>query len=114
MSKPVINYVCSLGSFCYSSQFFKNHGLKKCSYPFDWIFCNNSLKTVVDCILDSFKKFLDPNNQIEFSPYEVGTDNSRRSGHKIYGSNLSPHFNLRNNSNYDYFVRCVERFENLL
>jgi hypothetical protein len=35
-----INHVCSLGYLCQSSQILKQNGLKKCSYPFDWIFSN--------------------------------------------------------------------------
>jgi len=33
-----INYTCSLGSLCHSSQILKQNKLKLCSYPFDWIF----------------------------------------------------------------------------
>jgi hypothetical protein len=35
-----IKHVCSLGSLCHSSQILKRNNLKKCSYPFDWIFSN--------------------------------------------------------------------------
>ena len=52
-----IKYVCSLGSLCHSAQILKNNNLKRCSYPFDWIFSSPNM--VIDCISDDFKKFLD-------------------------------------------------------
>ena len=35
-----INYTCSLGGLCHSSQILKRNNLKLCSYPFDWIYSN--------------------------------------------------------------------------
>ena len=48
---------CSLGHGCHSANILKRLGLKKESYPFDWL--NSRTSIVKDCIEDNFKKFLD-------------------------------------------------------
>jgi hypothetical protein len=50
-----INYTCSLGSLCHSSQILKRNNYKKCSYPFDWIFSNYDI--IIDCLEDDFNIF---------------------------------------------------------
>ena len=40
---PKINYTCSLGELCQSSQILKRNMNKTCSYPFDWIFSNSNV-----------------------------------------------------------------------
>ena len=52
-----INYTCSLGSLCHSSQILKRNKYKVCSYPFDWIFSNYD--NIIHCIEDNFQSFLD-------------------------------------------------------
>ena len=46
-----IRYACSLGR-CHSSQILKSNNLKKCSYPFDWIFSNSDI--ILHCLEDNF------------------------------------------------------------
>jgi hypothetical protein len=69
-----VKYVCSLGTLCQSSQILKNNNLKKCSYPFDWIFSNYDI--IIRCIEDDFKIFLDK------SYYISRPDN--KCGHSYY------------------------------
>ena len=105
-----INYVCSLGSLCQSSQILKRNNLKICSYPFDWIFSN--FDNILHCIEDDFKIFLDKSyyNAVDATHCE----------HTYYyekgcGTNMFNHFNpLENTHHYDYYVRCVNRFKDLL
>lgn len=52
-----INYTCSLGSLCHSSQILKRNKYKLCSYPFDWIY--SSCDTIIHCLEDDFHTFLD-------------------------------------------------------
>ena len=101
------NYVCSLGTLCHTAYFIKRHNLKKCSYPFDWIFSN--INVVIDCLKDDFKKFLDKDNYIDHS-----SNNPELCGHKIYNSAMFNHTSPRTEEGYEYFVRCVNRFRNLL
>ena len=100
-----IKYVCSLGSLCQSSQILKNNNLKKCSYPFDWIFsnCNN----IIHCLKDDFKIFLDKSYYFTIS--------DKICGHSYYHKQMFKHHNpLINEADYNYYVRCVNRFKNLL
>jgi len=102
-----INYVCSLGTNCHSSSILKRCGLKKCSYPFDWIMMADPCKCIIDCIEDDFKIFLNK------SYYRSISEN--QCGHSLYGDSLWWHHNPLNNINtYNYYIRCVNRFKNLI
>jgi hypothetical protein len=104
--KAKTKYVCSLGFNCHAAQILKTNGLKKASYPFDWIMSNISV--VKNCIEDDFKVFLDRNNYLD-----LGRED--RCGHSIYCDNTFVHHNpLYKQEDYDYFVRCVNRFRELL
>ena len=52
--------MCSLGSLCHCSQLLKRIDKNECSYPFDWIYA--STPTVIHCIQDDFRTFLDKSN----------------------------------------------------
>ena len=100
-----INYTCSLGSYCHSSQLLKRNNLKLSSFPFDWILsnCNNN----IDCIEDDFNIFLDKSYYIDISQNQCG--------HSKYHKSMFNHHNpLINIDHYNYYVRCVGRFKNLL
>ena len=83
--------MCSLGGICHSAQLLKRNGLKKCSYPFDWIF--SSISMIIDCLEDDFKKFLDK------SMYTSKSEST--CGHNVYGKSMFPHHNPLN-SEKDY------------
>jgi len=101
-----INYTCSLGNVCHSSQILKQNNLKLCSYPFDWIFSYN-YDNIIHCIEDDFKIFLDKSYYINIS--------NKKCGHSYYDINMFYHHNpLIHANDYDYYVRCVSRFKNLL
>jgi hypothetical protein len=103
--KQEINYICSLGTLCHSAQITKNNKLRLCSYPFDWIFSN--LNNVIDCIEDDFKIFLDKSYYIDNNPNNCS--------HRKYGAHMFNHHNpLTNQEHYNYYVRGVNRFRNLL
>lgn len=100
-----IKYTCSLGSLCHSNQILKNNNLKKCSYPFDWIFsnCNN----IIHCLEDDFSTFLDKSYYTSISPHQCG--------HSYYGKNMWWHHNpLTYENDYNYVIRCINRFRQLL
>jgi len=105
-----INYTCSFGNMCQSSQILKRNNLKLCSYPFDWIFSNYD--NIIHCIEDDFKIFLDK------SYYSTVNNNTCK--HTYYYKkeseyNMFNHFNpLDNEKNYNYYIRCVNRFRDLL
>lgn len=100
-----INYTCSLGSLCHSSKILERNKYKLCSYPFDWIFsnCNN----IIHCIEDNFNIFLDKSYYITVS--------QSKCGHSKYHKCMFNHHNpLINIDHYNYYLRCVDRFKNLL
>jgi hypothetical protein len=104
-----ITFACSLGPQCHSSNILKRLNIKKESYPFDWIFSN--LKNVEHVIKDDFKIFLD-------RKYYTNLDhNSKTQCHSYYfenGATMFNHHNPLNKIHYDYFVRCVNRFNTLI
>ena len=100
-----IKHTCSLGSLCQSSYILKNNKLKKCSYPFDWIFSN--LNNIIHCIENDFNIFLDKSYYIHISYNQCG--------HKYYNPQMFWHHNpLNNTADYNYYCRCVERFRKIL
>ena len=100
-----ITHVCSLGYWCHTASLIKKHGLKLESYPFDWIFI--TYKNVLHCIEDNFKTFLDK------SQYTSVSDT--KCGHKFYHPETFNHHNpLTNENDYNYYLRCVNRFNTLL
>lgn len=106
--KANINYVIPFGNQCISAFYLKENNLKLLSYPFDWIFCNPSI--INDMIDDNFKKFLDKDN------YVIKDSTSEKNKHSIYLPDLYL-FNHRNpikDDDYLYFLRCIERFYNVL
>ena len=58
MNKIKVNYISSIGDCCITAWFMKHNGLKKCSYPFDWLVTGN-LSNVIDCLDNDFANFLD-------------------------------------------------------
>ena len=104
-----ITFACSLGPQCHSSNILKRLNIKKESYPFDWIFSN--LKNVEHAIKDDFKIFLDTQYYSNLDPV------SKTQTHSYYfenGISMFNHHNPLNNIHYDYFVRCVNRFNTLI
>lgn len=97
--------ICSLGTLCFSSALIKSNNLKNCSYPFDWIFSNPNM--IIDCIEDGFKIFLDKSYYINI--------NDTSCGHSMYHPTMFFHRNpLIKEDDYNYYVRCVGRFKDLL
>ena len=100
----IVNYVCPLGISCHAANFLKDNKLKLTSYPFDWIF--SSIDIVISCINDKFKIFLDKSYYKRIS--------SKQCGHTLYHDKMFFHRSPLNKIDYNYYVRCVERFNVLL
>lgn len=96
----------SLGQNCSTSWYLKQLGLKKESFPFDWIF--SSPEIIRHCINDNFDRFLDKK-----LIYQHPSGNS--AGHQYYHSKMFNHRNpLKSNEDYLYYDRCCERFLRLM
>ncbi len=100
-----INYACSLGTHCQASQILINNNLKRCSYPFDWIFSDCNI--ISHCLEDDFKMFLDKSYYINIK--------QKVCGHSYYNKHMFGHHNpLIDSNDYNYYIRCVDRFKQLL
>lgn len=101
----MIKHLISLGCACNVSLYCKEMGLKRCSMPFDWIFCN--MKMIMHIIDDGFKTFLDKS--------EMFTIEDKRCGHYVYHQQLFNHRNPKDNiDDYNYYVRTAKRFKEVL
>ena len=108
MDKLKINYIASFGDCCVTAWFMKHNGLKKCSYPFDWI-VTGELCNLIDCIDTDFEKFLDKSRYID-----AESPNSNGAGHLDYHENMFIHRDPRVEKHHNYYVRCINRFRKLL
>lgn len=99
-----IKHVCSLGTHCHTSQLLKTNHFKRCSYPFDWIFINYN--DIIHCLEDDFKIFLDKTYYTHIS--------DTKCGHSYYHKHLFNHRNPLNDTDYNYYIRCVDRFKKML
>lgn len=101
-----IKHVCSLGNSCHTASILKRNKLKNVSYPFDWIITN--YKIIKHCIEDNFHIFLDKS-------YYISIDDGTKCRHTYYEEDIFYHHNpLMNEKHYEYYVRCVNRFQDLL
>jgi len=101
----IYKHICSLGTNCHTASLLKRKGVKIESHPFDWIL--SCPETVIHCIEDNFNIFLN-------KKYYKITDEFTR-GHIIYGLNMFHHHNpITVPHHYEYFIRCVDRFRNIL
>lgn len=98
--------VVSLGPSCFGSYLLKKQGLKKFSGPFDWLASSESV--MIQLLESNFSEFLNHTKLCDHASNDVS-----RAGHTDYGSQLFYHFNPRNEKEYDYYVRCVDRFRAL-
>lgn len=120
-----VKHVISLGCRCSQASVYRAFGQRRYACPFDWIF--SSPKMVIHCLQDDFKQFLDRQllyqNGSSFDAIGLKPGSAPRErrliGHKFYstltsGVGRGTIFNhrdpLHNDEDYDYLVRCVERF----
>lgn len=99
-----ITKIISLGPNCHTAGILKILNYKTESYPFDWIISN--IDIVIDCIITDFKNYI---NKELFYIY-----NQLIIGHKLYKHNMFVHRDpLHNDNDYNYILRCTERFKQL-
>lgn len=97
----------SLGQNCSTAWYLKQAGLKRASYPFDWLF--TSPQIVADCLDHGFARFLDP------ALVRPKAGDANAAGHALYHASLFNHRNpLRSEEDQAYYRRACERFDVLL
>jgi hypothetical protein len=107
-----IKHTCSLGVLCHASQLLKRNNIKYESYPFDWIFSNENM--IIDCLNDNFEKFLNRDYYISVINNDTNQINFDKCGHSVYHPMLFNHHNPKNIIDYNYFIRCVVRFNKMI
>lgn len=96
----------SIGQNCNTAWYLRQVGAKAASYPFDWIF--SSAEIAESCLRDSFSTFL--NKQ-----YLLPKKDWCSAGHSLYHANMFHHRSpLQTEDDYDYYARCVNRFNHIL
>lgn len=122
--------IFSLGFRCSSSAILKNLGLKEESYPFDWLI--SRLSVIKQCIEDDFKQFLNKENyERRYSnTYEMMDSKNgficdehlmvnlfyqpvdKTEIENTYQYYLAMnHHNIKEDKDYEYYCRCVDRFK---
>ena len=93
-----------LGQNCNASWYLKETGLKKASYPFDWIFTTPEI--ICHMIEDDFKTLLNKQHLVP-----LGMD----AGHKVYHASFFGHRNpASSNSDFEFLERCVARWNRMM
>jgi hypothetical protein len=108
----------SLGNYCITSWLLKSHNLKYESYPYDWMV--TCLDNVIHNLEDDFKEFLNKDNYIHNINISKGVKNVFyfKKTQELFGiKNLNTvdhqHHSLLDDKNYNYLLRCVNRFNKL-
>jgi hypothetical protein len=97
------NFTCiSLGENCNSSWYLKETGNKNSSFPFDWLFTSPDI--IKDILKHNFETFLDLS-------LIYSKRNGKAGGHKKYHSSLFNHKDPLLKVNYEYYKRCISRFQ---
>ena len=111
MAEIEFKHACSLGNYCFNAAFLKDIGVRESSMPFDWLF--TTVISTAHIIMNDFKEFTNKEHYCDVADV-VPSHNGRQAGHAKYHPNFFNHKNPRNEEDHQYYLRCIERFRNLL
>ncbi len=99
--------IISIGTYCTAAAHLREAGLRRASFPFDWIFSNPSM--IADCFEDDFSNFLNRN-------YLIPIEDGSKCQHAFYQEKYSMphgaifnHQNVADNAEYQKLSRRVDR-----
>tara|TARA_B100000900_G_scaffold411575_1_gene431546 strand:+ start:389 stop:1021 length:633 start_codon:yes stop_codon:yes gene_type:complete len=104
-------HACPIGNYCFSSAILNFLEIRDKALPFDWLFTTPHYTSEI--IKDDFKEFLNKEHYVDIHDAEE-EHGGRQAGHSLYHKNCFNHKNPRDKEDYDYYVRCVERFREFL
>ncbi len=109
--------VVSIGGHCATSSTLKKMGLKQWSGPFDWVF--SDIAVITHCICDDFNIFLDKKHHRHVPRAERLHKRVNVCDHEYYRiqygiSFMFNHYDITDDSVYEYYTRCVNRFRQSL
>jgi len=111
MKNNIYNQVCSLGPFCHTGNLLQRLEIKIVSFPFDWC-CTDPL-IISDCVQNNFKYFLD-RRYFVFEETEDHQQNKYYIDNFNLKKNIFAHDNPLKIETYEYYERCIKRFNILL
>lgn len=100
---PDVRFV-SLGENCSTAWYLSRLGLKRQSFPFDWVF--SSPEIVRRCLEDDFAAYLDP-------AMVVSHARGPGAGHRVFHERFFNHRSPESPDARAYYLRCVERLRAL-
>ena len=103
-----IQHFCSFGSLCHPARMLQRIHVKNVSYPFDWMFTDENV--IIDILNDDFTKFMDKSYYGDVK----NKFSERTCGHSLYHEDFFFHKNPRNEDDYLYYQRCINRFKGML
>ena len=103
-------HACSVGNYCFSAALLNMINVREMSLPFDWLF--TTPKFTSEVLKNDFQDFLDPKYYTDIALNEP--HNERQAGHTLYHENFFNHKDPRQKIDYDYYVRCVNRFREFI
>lgn len=103
-----IKHFCSLGTLCHTARMMQRVHIKPVSYPFDWLFTDENI--IINILEDNFTKFLDKSFYCDVK----NKFSDRTCGHKLYHEDFFFHKNPRNDNDYEYYLRTIDRFKKML
>ncbi len=103
-----IQHFISLGTLCHPARMLQRIHVKNVSYPFDWMFTDENV--VIDILNDDFNKFMDKSYYGDVK----NKFSERTCGHSLYHEDFFFHKNPRNEDDYLYYQRCINRFKGML
>ncbi len=103
-----IQHFISLGTLCHPARMMQRIHVKNVSYPFDWMFSDENV--IIDILNDDFNKFMDKSYYGDVK----NKFSERTCGHSLYHEDFFFHKNPRNEDDYLYYQRCINRFKGML
>lgn len=104
-------HACSIGNYCFSAALLNMLNVRDRALPFDWVFTTPKFTTEI--LKNDFQDFLNPKYYVDIHDY-VPEHGGRQAGHSLYHKNFFNHKNPREKVDYDYYVRCVDRFREFI
>lgn len=103
-------HACSIGNYCFSSALLNVLEIRKMALPFDWLF--TTPKATVEILNNDFSDFLNKDYIVDIG--DVSPMNGNQAGHSLYHKNFFNHKDPRNEVDYEYYVRCIDRFRDFI
>jgi len=104
------SHACSIGNYCFSSALLNVLGIRDRALPFDWLF--TTPKFTVEILDNDFSYFLNKDYIVDIA--DVSPQNGNQAGHSLYHKNFFNHKDPRNEEDYEYYVRCIDRFRDFI